>query len=248
MDSTIAANSHNDVAVAKDINQHNNFAARALDESWSDSKARMNATTKSVADAASPYWIDLEKGAKICGEIGKGAVNEIRFHPLGVLESAALGAAVGVGTAFLTPEIAVVGTIMAAGYVGYKLGQNIPKWTHDGEVVANPQSFSPSEYIAADRGLKSLGAGITENTAALGAGGITSDLVRTGAMMTASAISEEGSLIGGARNYYANEASTTGLKDYLSNAQGYAAAGAGITGLLAISSMDKKIDLQKKKK
>jgi hypothetical protein len=248
MDSTIPTNSRNDAPEAKDLNSHSNFATRAMEESWSDTQARRNAITKPVVGAASEYWDDLEAGAKICGEIGKGAVNEIRFHPLRVLESAALGAAVGAGTACLAPEIAVAATVMAAGYVGYKLGQNIPKWSHDAEVVANPNSFSGSEYVAADRGLKSLGAGITENAAALVAGGITSDLVRTGVMMTASAISEEGSVIG-TRSYYANESSnTTGLRDYFSNAQGYAAAGAGITGLLANSSRDKEIERQTKKK
>ena len=239
MDSTIPVNHRNDVTFAKEVNQHNELATRALEESWSDSRDARNAAAKPTAGAASVYWNDLEKATKICEEVGKGAVNEIRFHPLNVLENVALGAAVGAGTACLAPEIAVAATVMAAGYVGYKLGQNIPKWSHDAEVVANPSSFSGREYVAADRGLKSLGAGITDNAAALAAGAITSDLVRTGAMMTASAISEDGSLTS-ARSYYASN--STGLRDYFSNAQGFAAAGAGITALLANSSRDKAVE------
>lgn len=98
----------------------------------------------------------------VAKEIAKGAVNELVDHPGRVLGNAAMGVAIGVGTALAAPEIAfgaaAVG-VGAAAYGAYKYGA---EWINSAKIVADPSGKSEAEQMKAKQTLQDVGGGATD--------------------------------------------------------------------------------------
>lgn len=104
-------------------------------------------------------------------EIAKGAWNELTEHPLHLVESAAVGFAVGTAAALVAPEVAIGIGLAGAAYAGYELAAHIPGWVHDAKVEDDPGQYSQKELARAAQDLQGLGAGALDVTAGV-AGGI----------------------------------------------------------------------------
>lgn len=113
------------------------------------------------------FW----RGAGNVGtEVGKGALNEVTHHYGRVAASAAIGFGIGLGTAFLAPEIAIGLGIAGIGYTGYQLYKHIPGWVHDAKVVADPASHNAAEVEQAKHGMQDFGAGAVDVGAGIAGG------------------------------------------------------------------------------
>jgi hypothetical protein len=150
---------------------NSSFVTRALEEGWPDLKAGSKFVAGTVSGAVSEKWNDLKTGFEICGEVAKGAAEEVRHHPVTVLEDAAEGAAVGAVLAVASPELAITAAVIGGAAMGYEIVKNVPSWAHDAVVFANPRHYSTGEFLTADKGLKSMGAGLADNAAAMVVGG-----------------------------------------------------------------------------
>lgn len=98
----------------------------------------------------------------VARELAKGAVNELVEHPGRVLGNAAMGVAIGVGTALAAPEIAVGAAVVgvgAAAYGAYKYGS---EWLSSAKTVANPSGKSEAEQLKARQTLQEVGGGATD--------------------------------------------------------------------------------------
>ncbi|HEY9760628.1 MAG TPA: hypothetical protein V6C97_36040 [Oculatellaceae cyanobacterium] len=104
-------------------------------------------------------------------DIAKGAWNELTEHPLHLVESAAVGFAVGTAAALVAPEVAIGIGLAGAAYAGYELAVHIPGWVHDVKVENDPGKYSQKELAGAAQGLQGFGAGALDVTAGV-AGGI----------------------------------------------------------------------------
>lgn len=108
----------------------------------------------------------------VLGDIWNGAVEQVTHNPLEVLKNVAIGAAIGVGTVLLAPEIAIGAAVIGAGLGAVELAKNIPGWMEDADVVANPDQHTAAEVEQSREDLENLGGGITNFIAGGLAGGL----------------------------------------------------------------------------
>ena len=76
-----------------------------------------------------------------------------------MITSGAIGFAMGVGAAFLAPEVAVAVGVGGLAYGADRLAEHVPGWLHDGAVVANPNNYSPEEVNEAATGIENIRVG-----------------------------------------------------------------------------------------
>ena len=103
-------------------------------------------------DLHSDWW-------NVASAMGDGALNELTGHLDRVALSAGIGFVVGLGTAFMAPELA---TALAIGGIGLAIVQHAQKWYHDAKIVADPEDYSVRELREATDGIRNLGSGATD--------------------------------------------------------------------------------------
>jgi len=111
---------------------------------------------KNLAAITEPHHQNFFEAAyTIGGDIAKGAVKELVDQPLHLVESAAMGAIIGVGVNMIKSKF----LIPAGGlYATYELGRNWSSWTHAADVISNPTSFDSDEQKQAHKEFQGIGA------------------------------------------------------------------------------------------
>ena len=115
-----------------------------------------NSLEQNLTAVSEPHQQNLFQSAyTIGGDIAKGAAKEISDNPLHLVESAAMGAIIGVGANMIKSKF----LIPAAGLYGvWELGRNWSSWTHAADVVSNPTAFDSYEQAKAHKELQGIGA------------------------------------------------------------------------------------------
>jgi hypothetical protein len=125
------------------------------------------------ADSSNTHW---GAGAMaVASDLFTGAKNEFSQHLGQVVESGAIGLAIGAaattvadgvvavaavaGVTLAAPEVLVGAAVIGAAYGGYELYEHAGGWMHDASVVANPQDHSAADVANAHTGLQDVGGG-----------------------------------------------------------------------------------------
>jgi hypothetical protein len=114
-------------------------------------------------------------GAKeVSKDLAKGAEHELStkegWQHIG--EAAAIGAAAGIATVALAPELVTGLAIAGIAYGGYELYKNASGYMHDVKVDARPGDFSAAEQQKAHKDLQTIGARGVDMAAGMAGGAI----------------------------------------------------------------------------
>lgn len=157
--------------------------------------------------------------AMVASDVLAGAWNELTQHPIEVIEAGATGLATGLAITaaalLVAPELAVAAAIAGVGYGAYQLGEHIPGWIHDADIVNNVENFSAAEVAQAHTDLQDFGKGTTLLMAGV-LGGLPSGAVFSAAEGAVNDLVLANSLlkseIPGIANDVVQSATTTGAK------------------------------------